>query len=120
MSNVPEHLLEIGASFEQTYTPVLDFHGWRVAMLRHFDKLAPENFQEVERHRETNEVFILTAGQADLIICDDEAGPTDPDAHIILFERTNTAVENSDYAQLDRDTIAGIKALFTTKIPSTN
>ena len=140
MSKIPEHLLEIGASFEHTYMPVLDFHGWRVAMLRHFDKLAPENFQEMERHRETNEVFILTAGQADLIICDGDDKPTTPytfpmelnvayniqqavwhnvvmsaDAHIILFERTNTAVENSDYALLEEDLYAEIKAQFSVK-----
>src|SRR4051794_23699822 len=118
---VPTRLMEIGESFEQTYKPVLDFHGWRVAMLRHNDAAVPENLYRVERHRETNEVFILTAGEADLIICDGDAQPTrsyvfpmalnvayniqqavwhhvlmSPDAHIILFERTNTSAENSD------------------------
>jgi len=118
--------------------PELDFHGWRVAMLRHFDQLAPENFQQVERHLETNEVFILTAGQADLIVCDGDAKPTAPyvfpmvlnvayniqqavwhnvvmsvDAHIILFERTDTTVENSDYARLDEDMCRDIRNQFS-------
>ncbi len=132
---VPTSLVEIGESFEQRYKPVLDFHGWRVAMLRYFDAVSPEGFRQVERHRETNEVFILTAGTADLIVCEGNAQPThpyifpmalhvayniqqavwhhvlmSPDAHIILFERTDTTVENSDYAQLAPQVIQEIKA----------
>ena len=140
MPAIPEHLLLVGESFAQTYQPVLDFHGWRVAMLRHFDVVAPETFHRVERHRETNEVFILTAGAADLIICDGDGQPGEPwyvipmrlnvayniqqsvwhhvamslDAHIILFERTDTTVENSDYAELPTDVVAAMKSKFTT------
>jgi ureidoglycolate hydrolase len=138
MSQVPVHLVEVGRSFEQIYRPVHDFHGWRVAMLRHFDVLAPETFTRVERHRETNEVFILTDGKADLIIMDGDKHPTDyyvfpmerhvaynvqqavwhhvvmsRDAHIVLFERTNTSMENSDYAELPPEQVAQIKKLFT-------
>jgi ureidoglycolate hydrolase len=135
---IPGALLEVGMSFEQKYRPVLDFHGWRVAMLRYFDAVAPETFHRVERHRETNEVFILTAGQADLIVFAGDAQPTtphvfpmelhiaynirqavwhhvamSPDAHIVLFERTDTTLENSDYAELPPELIQQIKANFT-------
>ena len=137
MSNLPARLVEIGSFFGQGYRPVLDFHGWRVAMLRHADTVSPEAFHRVERHRETNEVFILTAGRADLIVCDggDEPGEAfvtpmelnvaynigravwhqvvmSPDAHIVLVERTDTSVENSDYAELPVDRIAAIAAQF--------
>ena len=121
---IPSELLEIGTSFEQKYQPVLDFEGWRVAMLRHCDDVDPEKFNQAERHNETNEVFILTVGTADLIICSGHDDPEDiyvinmvhnvayniprsvwhhvlmsTDAHIILFERTNTGPDNSDYAK---------------------
>jgi ureidoglycolate hydrolase len=137
MSGIPARLMEVGKSFEQTYKPVHDFHGWRVAMLRHFDIVAPETFYRVERHRETNEVFILTVGQADLILFDGDQRPTDyyvfpmelnvayniqqavwhhvvmsPDAHIILVERTNTGLENTDYAELPREVVSAIKQQF--------
>jgi len=56
---------------------VLDFHGWKVAILRHFDVVTPETFYRVERHWNTNEVFILTAGQADLIIFKGYETPTE-------------------------------------------
>jgi ureidoglycolate hydrolase len=139
MTNLPPRLVEIGSFFAEGYRPVLDFHGWRVAMLRYVDGLQPAAFSRVERHRETNEVFILTAGQADLIVCDGDTCPGDafvtamehnvaynigqsvwhnvvmsPDAHIILFERTDTTVANSDYAELSANQIAAISAQFRT------
>jgi hypothetical protein len=64
--NVPEGLLELGQYFDDGYKPVLDFHGWRVAMLRYADMVDAKHLHQVERHRNTNEVFILTAGEADL------------------------------------------------------
>jgi ureidoglycolate hydrolase len=135
--NVPESLVEVGRSFDQTYSPVLQYDGWRVAMLRYFDAVAPDRFYRVERHPNTNEVFILTAGQADLVICDttpdgDAPGQAyvlpmerhvaynfppgvwhhvvmSPDAHIVLVERDDVACE---YAEIPPDTVAAIKAQF--------
>lgn len=137
MAEILARLVETGAYFDEGYRPVLDFHGWRVAMLRAKDDNQPETFYRVERHRETNEVFILTAGQADLIVCDGDGEPGEwfvtamehnvayniglgvwhhavlsPDAHIILFERTDTSFANSDYAELPPDQIAAIAAQF--------
>jgi ureidoglycolate hydrolase len=137
--DIPNHLVEIGSSFEQTYRPVLDFHGWKVAMLRHFDIVAPEKFYRVERHRNTNEVFILTAGRADLIIFGGDQAPSQPyyvfpmelnvayniqqavwhhvvmspEAHIILFERSETGPDTSDYAELTPELVAEIKQKFS-------
>ncbi len=138
MSEIPPRLMEVGASFEQTYKPVLDFHGWKVAMLRHFDIVAPETFYRAERHWNTNEVFILTAGQADLILFDGDERPTQPyvfpmqlnvayniqqsvwhhvvmspDAHIILIERSETGLATTDYAELAPEVVARLKQQFT-------
>lgn len=139
MTDVPEQLMTVGRSFAQTYQPVLDFHGWKVAMLRHFDIVAPETFYRVERHWNTNEVFLLTAGQADLIIFEGDAQPSgtyyvfpmelnvaydiaqsvwhhvvmSKDAHIVLFERSETGLETTDYAEIPPDTVAEIKTHFT-------
>jgi hypothetical protein len=124
--NVPEGLLELGQYFDDGYEPVLDFHGWRVAMLRYAEMVDANYLHQVERHRNTNEVFILTAGEADLILCDPGDVPQNAyvlpmkhnvaynipgygwhhvimsrDAHIILFERTETSAETSDYAALN-------------------
>ena len=41
------------------YKPLVDFGSWRVAFLRFIDELLPENIQRLERHVETDEVFVL-------------------------------------------------------------
>lgn len=118
----PASLMEKGESLLQRYMPVLDFEGWRVAMLRHFEGTDPALFAKVERHNTSNEVFILTEGEADLIVCENGNRPgrayvfpmvknvaynirksvwhhvvMSHDAHIVLFEKTEVARENSDY-----------------------
>jgi hypothetical protein len=132
---IPKGLLEIGQYFDDGYKPVLDFHGWRVAMLRYGEFVNAKHLHQVERHRNTNEVFILTAGEADLILCGPGDVPGDAyvlpmkhnvaynipdygwhhvimskDAHIILFERTETSVETSDYARLNTSQLQNIHA----------
>lgn len=87
-------LVQVGASFAQTYAPVLEFEGWRVAMLRCNDAVAPTNFTRVERHWNTNEVFILTAGAADLIILDrsdEERGQDVPIRYFVEHMRPSVA-----------------------------
>lgn len=138
MVNVPKHLLVTGSFFEEGYQPLMDFDGWRVAVLRYMDAVDPAHFHGVERHRNTNEVFILTAGQADLILADGDGHPTDtyvfpmqlnvayniqravwhhvvmsPDAHIILFERSETGPATTDYADLRPETLRATVERFT-------
>jgi hypothetical protein len=137
MADLPSRLVEVGSYFAEGFRPVLEFHGWRVAVLHYIDGTQPKAFRRVERHRETNEVFILTAGQADLMVCDGHAQPGEafvtamehnvaynigqsvwhdvvlsPDAHIILIERANTSFANSDAVDLPPDQIAAIAAHF--------
>jgi ureidoglycolate hydrolase len=122
-------LVETGSCFEQMFKPVIVTGEWQVAVLRQCGKVYPHCIQEVERHNETDEVFILTMGKADLIIVDEKDGRQIPhvipmglnvaynvkqsvwhhvvltaDAHIFLFEKANTTRENSDYMTLDSDT----------------
>ncbi|HQY92695.1 hypothetical protein [Caldilinea sp.] len=138
-ANALEQLVEIGSSFAQTYQSVLTFSGWKVAMLRCFEIVAPENFTRVERHWNTNEVFILTAGEADLILFDDADGtPTQsfviamqhsvaynvrqsiwhhvimsPDAHVILIEREETGPATTDYYALAPEVVAATRTQFS-------
>ena len=136
---IPEGLLEPGRFFGQGYKPVLDFHGWRVAMLRHNSSTETANLHRVERHRNTNEVFILSEGEADLILCSGADTPEEvyvlpmerhvaynipdygwhhvimsKDAHIILFERTETGIDTSDYAHLTEAQLEAIKKQLRT------
>jgi ureidoglycolate hydrolase len=126
LNPLPQDLVETGESFDQKFTPVLSFDGWRVAMLRHSQATDLKFFHQVERHNLTNEVFILTNGNADLIVCRNGDIPDQTyiismklnvaynilasvwhhvilskDAHIIIFERSDTSKENSNYFELD-------------------
>lgn len=128
-------LVEIGEYFGIGFQPVLDFAGWRVAMKRAADSTHPAQFHSVDRHNETNEVFILTGGKADMLLMEGGNSPStfhlfpmelnvaysiqqsawhhvfmSDDAHIIVFERSNTSRANSDQFELDADTIAAIRS----------
>ena len=117
--------LEVVEYTGEGYKPLVDFGTWRVAYLRFIDELIPENIYRVERHNETDEVFVLLAGQAVLFMGEgeDEITKLHPylmesgklynvrrsgwhtcvlsrDATILLVENRDTAVENSDYLEL--------------------
>jgi hypothetical protein len=63
-----EGRLEIREYTGQGYQPVVDFGAWRIAFLRYIDELLPQNIGEMQRHNETDEVFVLLAGRCILFI----------------------------------------------------
>lgn len=50
------------------YKPVVEYGFWKVAVLNSIDKYKPENISYMERHLETDEVFILLQGECKLLI----------------------------------------------------
>jgi len=66
--SLPEHLLEIRDYTSEGYQPLIDFGAWRVAILRAIDELLPENLDAMQRHDETDEVFVLLAGRCILFL----------------------------------------------------
>ena len=50
------------------YRPLVDYGVWRVAVLRYIDELLPQNITAMQRHDETDEVFVLLAGHCILFI----------------------------------------------------
>jgi len=120
-----ESLLEIRSYEGPGYQPLIDFNDWRVAILRYLDELQPERIDSMERHCETDEVFVLLQGRGTLLLGGN--GPTldgvqpqamEPgklynvkrnawhgvlltrDASVLLVENRNTGRENSEYAPL--------------------
>jgi hypothetical protein len=74
--SLPEHLLEVRAYTGEGYQPLIDFGAWRVAVLRAIDELLPENLETLQRHDETDEVFVLLAGRCILFIGEGDAQVT--------------------------------------------
>ncbi|MEZ0396335.1 MAG: hypothetical protein ABWK53_07920 [Anaerolineales bacterium] len=108
------------------YKPLVDYGQWRVAFLRYIDELRPDAIRFMERHVETDEVFVLLEGQAVLFLGGNEATITEMtplvmkpgrlynvkrnawhtvvlsgDATILLVENRNTGRENTEYCDLN-------------------
>ncbi len=63
-----ENLLEIRQYNGEGYHPLIDFGAWRVAILHWEQSLLAEEIKLMERHTQTDEVFVLLEGQATLIL----------------------------------------------------
>jgi hypothetical protein len=65
---IPATLLEIREYNGIGYAPLVDYGAWRVAILRFIDELLPHRLGKMQRHDETDEVFVLLAGRCILFI----------------------------------------------------
>lgn len=117
--------IEIASYTDEGYKPLVAYGEWRVAVLRFDDSSLPDQIFKMERHTETDEVFILTEGKAVLVLggIAEQLGELQAysmqanqiynvkrnawhttllsrDAHIIIVENDNTSVENSEYQLL--------------------
>jgi ureidoglycolate hydrolase len=121
-----DHLLEIREYYGEGYHPLIDFGSWRVAILRWGPGACPEGIDSMERHTQTDEVFVLLDGWATLLIGGNQ-GKVDEiqaevmaggklynvkqntwhtallsrDAVILIVENCDTGVDNSEYFKLD-------------------
>jgi ureidoglycolate hydrolase len=123
-----EQLLEIREFIAPGYQPVIDFGSWRVAILNYLDEIHPERIDKLERHNETDEVFVLIKGMAILFIGEGansiesihsqvlEPGKIynvkqsvwhtavlSRDGSVLIVENRNTGRENSDYQLLSQE-----------------
>ncbi len=61
-------VLEIKEYTGEGYRPLIDFSTWRVAILRWVETSLAEKITYMERHMQSDEVFVLLAGRAALIL----------------------------------------------------
>lgn len=61
-------LLDIQTYDGQGYKPLVDFASWRVAILNYDPELLPERLTRMQRHNETDEVFVLLYGRCILFV----------------------------------------------------
>ena len=66
--SAPENLLEILRHDGPSYKPLVDFESWRVAVLNFSPDLLPINLTRMQRHNETDEVFVLLQGRCILFV----------------------------------------------------
>lgn len=67
---IQDNLLEIHEYKGEGYVSLVHFKSWRVAVLRYCDELLPQNIKKLQRHNETDEIFVLLAGSCTLFLAD--------------------------------------------------
>ena len=122
---ISEALLQVSEYQGVGYRPLVDYGAWRVAVLRYIDELLPQNIGSMQRHDETDEVFVLLAGRCSLFIGEGDAAggrseaadmqpyklynvrrgawhthTLDQDAHVLIIENRDTHNENSPHCAL--------------------
>lgn len=90
MSGIDIHRFDGGG-----YKPVVDFEGWRVAMLNSDGEFLPENLTFAQRHPLTDEVFVLLEGSCVLLAFGDDAGALGPCEAVKLEKNTVYNVRQS-------------------------
>jgi ureidoglycolate hydrolase len=68
MKPLPESLIEIREHNEADYKPLIDYQSWRVALMNYTADLVPEKINRMQKHTETDEVFVLMKGRCILFI----------------------------------------------------
>ena len=140
-----EKLLEVRDYTKEGYSPVVDFAEWRVAVLNFSNDLLPENITAMQRHNETDEVFVLLRGRCILFIGEGDKKVTDifaenmqpfkiynvkksvwhthtlsRDAKVLIVENRNTTFDNSPFSSLtvsQRTKIAELTSAFRDEVP---
>lgn len=116
-------LLEIHTHEAPAYRPLVDYGAWRVAVLNFCDELLPQNLTNMQRHDQTDEVFVLLRGRCILFLGDGagtvHAADLEPgkvynvkrgvwhthtlsrDASVLVVENRDTTFDNSPFRDLD-------------------
>ena len=63
-----EEYLEVTEYTGDGYKPVIDYASWRVAILRYCEELERPNITSMQKHMESDEVFVLLEGSCTLFI----------------------------------------------------
>lgn len=133
---ISETLLEIRDHNLAGYKPVIDYANWRVAILNFSAELRPEKITALQRHNETDEVFVLLHGRCILFLGEGEQTITaihgqemiphtiynvkkggwhshtlSEDAMVLIVENRDTTFDNSPFCPLSHDQQEALVAL---------
>ena len=125
MTLPPESLIEIREHNEPGYMPLIDYQSWRVALLNYTADYLPEKINRMQKHTETDEVFVLLEGRCILFLGEGDESVTNvhavdmelyklynvkkgvwhshtfsEDAKILIVENCDTVYENSPFVDL--------------------
>jgi len=119
--------IEIFEYHGEGYKPMIDYVGWRVAVLKYCAELLPTEIYKMQKHDETDEVFVLLSGNCILFSAGKGSRPEKTtavsmenlklynvkkgvwhthtlsiDAQVLIIENQDTSLINSPEANLDK------------------
>ena len=123
--HLSESLIEICEYNGPDYQPLVDYQNWRVAIINYTSDLTPDKINRMQKHTETDEVFVLMTGRCILFLGEGEETVTkvhgvdmelykaynikcgvwhshtfSEDARVLIVENRDTVVENSPFVGL--------------------
>lgn len=131
-----KNYIEVSEYTEEGYKPLVDYKTWRVALLNYIDELLPEQIKSMQKHNETDEIFVLLSGKCILFsggASDDieeiDAIDMEPlkiynvkqsvwhthtlseGASVLIIENSDTGDKNSPVLKMNNEQIEKIKQL---------
>jgi hypothetical protein len=125
MTIISESLIEIREHNEPDYMPLIDYQNWRVALINYTADYLPERINRMQKHTETDEVFVLLTGGCILFLGEGNESVTkihaadmelyklynvkrgvwhshtfSEDARVLIVENRDTVYENSPFVDL--------------------
>jgi WxcM-like, C-terminal. len=125
--DIDPNLLSVLHYDKPGYAPQIDFESWRIAVLNYCQDVRPENIRQMQRHDQSDEVFVLLRGHCTLIIGRGENSVEElyfealqpykmynvkrgvwhnhvlgPDASVLIVENQNTSDYNSPQIPLNQ------------------
>lgn len=136
METTPSSLLEIHEFDGPGYLPLVDFGAWRVALMNYTPDLVAEKINCVQRHDETDEVFVLLQGRCILFLIGEggrvyaedmqpyrlynvkrgvwHSHTFSEDAKVLIVENCDTTEENSPFLDLSDEQRRQVQQLTRT------
>ena len=68
MTTLSESLIEVREHDAPDYKPLIDYGAWRVALMNYTSDLTPDKIDRMQKHTETDEVFVLLVGRCILFL----------------------------------------------------
>lgn len=123
-----ESLIEVRDHTGPDYKPLVDYQSWRVALMNYTDDLTPDKINRMQKHTETDEVFVLMSGRCILFIGEGDESVANVhamdmelyklynvkrgvwhshtfsrDARVLIVENRDTVAGNSPFVGLSAD-----------------
>lgn len=129
--------IEVSFYNDDGYKPVVDYESWRVAVLNYCEELEIDNLVNMQKHNESDEVFILLKGECTLFTggLGEELNDIDgikmvplqlynvkrgvwhthtleKDGSVLIVENRNTCDDNSPKLLLKKEEVQQLKEIY--------